>query len=81
MHVVVSGQVIIEEGVANTDLRAGQPIRYDVITDGELPAAEDIDLGDKKYQWHADLPGYPPTRFAPPKEKKPSPFELEHDHK
>lgn len=81
LFVVVNGQVIIDKGIANTDVRAGQPIRYDIITEGELPAAEDIDLGDKKYQWHADLPGYPPTRFAPPKEKKPSPFELEHNHK
>ena len=51
-YVIVSGQVIIDQGVANTKLRAGQPIRYDVITEGEI----DLDLGDKPYQWHADLP-------------------------
>ncbi len=50
-HVIVSGQVIIEDGVADTDLRAGKPIRYPVINEGEI----DLDLGDKPFQWHSDL--------------------------
>ena len=32
--VLVSGQVVIDDGVANTKLRAGQPIRYEPITEG-----------------------------------------------
>jgi len=74
-YVLVSGQVIIDDGVANTKLRAGQPIRYAPITEGEIP--ELVDLGDKKYQWHADLPGYPATRFPPQKMHPPSPHELD----
>jgi len=50
-HVLVSGQLIIEDGVANTKLRAGQPIRYPLIEKGEI----DLDLGDKPFQWHSDL--------------------------
>ena len=50
-HVIVNGQVIIEDGVADTNLRAGKPIRYPVIKEGEI----DLDLGDKPFQWHADL--------------------------
>ena len=50
-HVIVSGQVIIEDGVANTKLRAGKPLRYPVINEGEI----DLDLGDKPFQWHSDL--------------------------
>ena len=50
-HVLVSGQLIIEDGVANTKLRAGQPIRYPLIEEGEI----DLDLGDKPFQWHSEL--------------------------
>ncbi len=53
-HVLVNGQPVTENGEANTDLRPGQPIRYPVITEGEIT----LDYGDKKYQWHADLPDY-----------------------
>jgi len=60
--VMVSGQLIIENGVANTDMRVGQPIRYPVITEGEI----DLDLNDKQYQWHADLPDYPNVREVYP---------------
>ncbi len=52
-YVIVNGQVLIDNGVANTDIRPGQPIRYEVITEGDI----DLDFDDKKYQWHADLPG------------------------
>jgi hypothetical protein len=72
-YVIINGQVSIDNGVANTKILAGQPIRYEPITEGEI----DLDLGDKKYQWHSDLPGYPATRFPPQKAKPPSPFELE----
>ena len=51
-HVIVNGQLVIENGVANTSILAGQPIRYELITEGEI----DLDLNDKQYQWHADLP-------------------------
>jgi hypothetical protein len=51
-YVLVNGQVIIDEGVANTKLRAGQPIRYALITDGKVDVS---DLGDKKFQWHSEL--------------------------
>ena len=71
--VIINGQVSIDNGVANTKILAGQPIRYEPITEGEI----DLDLGDKKYQWHSDLPGYPATRFPPQETKPPSPFELE----
>ncbi|WP_299425114.1 hypothetical protein [uncultured Shimia sp.] len=49
--VLVSGQVIIDGGVAVPDLKPGQQIRYPVITDGEI----DLDLGDKPFTWHADI--------------------------
>jgi len=52
-YVLVNGQVVIDQGVANINIKPGQPIRYDVITEGEA----DLDLLDKKYQWHADIPG------------------------
>jgi len=51
-YVLVGGQVIIDGGRANTDLRPGAPIRYAPITEGEI----DLDLNDKQYPWHADLP-------------------------
>jgi len=65
--VMVNGQLVIENGVANIDLRAGQPIRYPVVTEGEI----DIDLNDKQYQWHADLPGYPNVREVYPLTRRP----------
>jgi hypothetical protein len=66
-YVIVNGQLVIENGVANTDLRAGQPIRYPVVTEGEI----DLDLNDKQYQWHADLPGYPNVREVYPLARRP----------
>lgn len=50
-YVMVSGQLVIENGAANITLRPGQPIRYPVITEGEI----NLNYDDKKYQWHADL--------------------------
>ena len=50
-YVLVSGKIIIDDGVANIDLRPRQPIRYSVIEEGE----SDLDLGDKEYSWHADI--------------------------
>ena len=73
-HVMVNGQLIIENGVSDTSFRAGQPIRYPVEEECEIP--EIVDLQDKEFQWHADLPGYPPTRFPPEAVDMPSPFEL-----
>jgi hypothetical protein len=74
-YVMVNGQIIIDEGVANTELRAGQPIRYDVITEGKI--GDVVDLEDKEFQWHSDLPGYPATRFPPNEMNPPSPNELD----
>ena len=64
-HVIVSGQIIIDNGVANTRLRAGKPIRYCVIKDGEI----DLDLDDKPFQWHSDLEkgDFSPTNAPEPK--------------
>ena len=76
-YVIINGQVSIDNGVANTSILAGQPIRYQPMQDCNIP--DPIDLGDKKYQWHADLPGYPATRFPPQKEKPPGAFELDSD--
>lgn len=50
-HVLVSGQIIIENGESNTKLRAGKPIRYEV-KQGEI----NLDYNDKQYQWHKNLP-------------------------
>jgi cytosine/adenosine deaminase-related metal-dependent hydrolase len=50
-YVMVSGQLVIDKGVANTKVRPGQPIRYEPITEGKIKLSFD----DKKYQWHADL--------------------------
>ena len=74
-YVIINGQVSIDNGVANPSILAGQPIRYEPMAECNIP--DEIDLGDKKYQWHADLPGYPVTRFPPQKENPPSPFKLE----
>ena len=69
-HVIVSGQVIIEDGVANTKLRAGKPIRYPVVEEGEI----DLDLGDKEFQWHADLKegDFAPSNQAEPERDVPA---------
>ena len=66
-HVIVSGQVIIEDGVANTKLRAGKPIRYPVIKAGKI----DLDLGDKPFQWHSDLKegDFSPSNAPAPKKE------------
>ena len=52
--VLVNGRVVIDNGVANLEARAGQPIRYEPMTDGEIV----LDYNDKEFQWHADLPDY-----------------------
>jgi len=52
-HVMVSGQLVIRDGVADTTLRAGQPIRYAPITEGEIV----LEYGDEAYQWNAGLEG------------------------
>ena len=49
--VLVNGQVAIDDGVANTKLRAGKPIRYEPITGGEIV----LEYDDAKYQWDADV--------------------------
>ena len=62
-YVIVSGQVLIDNGKANTKIRPGQPIRYEAITDGEIT----LDFNDKQYQWHAALPGNDlPSRSSEP---------------
>ena len=60
-HVMVSGKMVIENGVANTKLRAGQPIRYPLITKGKI----ELDYDDKQYQWHEKLPGVVPVHRKP----------------
>ncbi len=50
-HVLVSGELIIENGKANIEKAPGQQIRYEPITEGKIK----IDFGDKPFQWHADL--------------------------
>lgn len=50
-YVLVSGQIIIDDSVANIDLRPGQPIRYPVIEGDEV----DLDLGDKAFSWHSEI--------------------------
>jgi hypothetical protein len=52
-HVLVNGQLVIHGGVADTALRAGQPIRYEPITDGEIV----LEYGDEEFQWNAGLEG------------------------
>jgi hypothetical protein len=51
---LVSGNFVVRDGQALIGVRPGQPIRYEPITDKEIS----LDYGDKKYQWHADLPDY-----------------------
>lgn len=55
-YVLVSGHVIIDGGEANLDGRPGQPIRYPVITEGEIELTYD----DERYQWWADRPDLGP---------------------
>jgi len=74
-HVMVNGQLVIENGVANTDLRAGQPIRYELISEGTI----ELDYNDKPYQWHADLPGEAPVHRKPSKPVKQQ-SGVEHKH-
>jgi N-acyl-D-aspartate/D-glutamate deacylase len=45
-YVLVGGQVVIDDGVANTKLRAGQPIRYEPITKDEIV----LEYDDASYQ-------------------------------
>jgi len=73
-YVIINGQVSIDNGVANTKILAGQPIRYEIMNK-KVP--DEIDLGDKEFQWHSGMPGYPATRFPPQKMNPPSPNELE----
>ena len=51
-YVMVNGTLVVDNGESQLGNRPGQPIRYPLITDGEI----DLDLGDKRYQWHADFP-------------------------
>jgi hypothetical protein len=51
-YVLVSGEVIVDNGEYQVGARPGKPIRYEPITNRE----PDLDLQDKKYQWHRDLP-------------------------
>jgi hypothetical protein len=74
-YVIVSGEVSIDNGEANTTILAGQPIRYEVMSECNIP--EIVDLKDKKYQWHSEMDGYPATRFPPRKQNPPSPNDLE----
>lgn len=50
-YVLVNGELIIDAGVANTKLRAGQPIRYPLITEGEI----ELEYGDREFQWDAHV--------------------------
>ena len=61
--VLVSGELIIEDGKANIDKAPGKPIRYEPITEGKI----ELDFGDKPFQWHADLEGKPEHREFPDK--------------
>ena len=49
--VLVSGQLVIENGEANTKLTAGKAIRYPIITDGKIK----LEYDDKQYQWHSNM--------------------------
>ena len=48
-YVMVSGKLVIDGGQADTGIRPGQPIRYPLITDGEIV----LEYDDAKYQWDA----------------------------
>lgn len=58
-YVMVSGELIIDYGEYKLGARPGRPIRYEPIIDKK----PDLNLQDKKYQWHADLPNYKEKRF------------------
>jgi len=64
-YVMVNGALVVDKGKSQLEAKPGQPVRYDVITDGEVST----DLNDKKYQWHADLPGYSESRHTYPTPK------------
>ena len=51
-YVMVSGELVVDGGESQIGARPGQPIRYEPI-EGESP---ELDLNDKQYQWHRDLP-------------------------
>jgi len=70
-YVMVGGSLVVNNGKDTLGMRPGQPIRYDVITEGEVSS----ELNDKKYQWHADLPGYDESRHTYP---TPKPHDHEH---
>lgn len=53
-HVLVSGNFAVRDGKSQLGARLGKPIRYKPITGGKISLSYD----DKKYQWHADLPGH-----------------------
>jgi hypothetical protein len=48
-YVMVAGELVIDGGEANINVSPGRPIRYPVITEGEI----DLELGDQHYQWNA----------------------------
>jgi len=50
-YVMVGGTLIVDGGESQIGIRPGQPVRYDIITEGGVST----DLNDKQYQWHADL--------------------------
>jgi N-acyl-D-amino-acid deacylase len=52
-HVLVNGEIVIKDGVANTSLRAGMPIRYEPITAGKIV----LEYDDEAFQWNAGLAG------------------------
>ena len=51
-YVMVSGALVVDNGKSIIGARPGKPIRYEPIK-GKTP---DLDLQDKKFQWHRDLP-------------------------
>lgn len=53
-YVIVNWTLVIDNGESQIGARSGEPIRYEPITEGEIV----LDLNDKQYQWHADLPEY-----------------------
>jgi len=64
-YVMVGGSLVVNNGKDTLGMRPGAPIRYDVITEGEVSS----ELNDKQYQWHADLPGYGESRHTYPTPK------------
>jgi len=49
---MVSGNLVVDNGKSVIGARPGQPIRYEAIP----KKVQELDLQDKKYQWHKDLP-------------------------